>query len=545
MTTFGIDLGTTYSCIAHIDASGRPVISKNADGDDAMPSVVFFESAGNVIVGKQAKNSAKINADQVVSLIKRKMGESRTQLDFHGVTHTPESISALILKELARSAAEVVGEEVRDVVITVPAYFGVREREATRNAGTIAGLNVLNLVPEPVAAALHYETLSAGTDQTILVYDLGGGTFDTTVIQLRGQNISVLCTDGDYQLGGADWDERIAAWLLEQFQRENPDSEAGGSEDFLQELATAAEDVKRSLSRKETMRHNMRFASGEVARAELSRAEFERLTADLLQRTFQITARTVEVAKQKGVASFDHVLLVGGASRMPAVATGLRERFGFEPRLHDPDLAVAKGAALFALIESVKVALPGEPTGPDAGAAPAAERVREVADRLGIAPDRVERLAAKKVTSVVPRAFGVRVLYLDHPDANADQEIIDHVLKANDALPASPPARQYYTSEPDQTNIELAVYEQAGEVESARVDANRRIGSGLIAGLPPLRQGSPIDVMFEMSETGNLRVRGVELSTGKDVLVELQVDGLSKDEVASARTTVAQYSVGG
>jgi molecular chaperone DnaK (HSP70) len=545
MATFGIDLGTTYSCIAHIDASGRTVISKNADGDEVTPSAVFFESASNVIVGKQAKLVAKISPDLVVTLIKRSMGQPGVTLTFHGVTHTPESISALILKELVQAVEETTGEKVEDVVITVPAYFGIREREATRNAGRIAGLNVLNLVPEPVAAALHYEALSAEQDQTILVYDLGGGTFDTTVIQLRGHDISVLCTEGDHELGGADWDERVAGWLLEQFMRENPGSAAERSEEFLQQLTNEAEDIKRSLSRLEAKGHSMSFDGGK-ARVELTRAQFERMTADLLDRTFQKTRRTLDVAREKGVTAFDQVLLVGGSSRMPAVAAGLRERFGFEPRLHDPESAVAKGAARFALIESVKIALPERDAGPDAELGPAAgaAAVSVVATQLGISPDQVQTLAAKRITSVVPRAFGVRVQSPEHPDANADGEIIDHILRANDALPAKPPVRQYYTAFPDQTEIELSVFEQAGEIESGRLDANRQIGTGLISALSPLKQGSPVDVFVEMGGTGALRVRAVELTTGREVLVELQVDGLTQAEVARARGAVAQYAVG-
>ncbi|WP_327006419.1 Hsp70 family protein [Dactylosporangium sp. NBC_01737] len=539
MTTFGIDLGTTYSCIAHIDADGRTVISKNADGDEVTPSAVFFESASNVIVGKQAKLVAKISPDQVVTLIKRSMGQPGVTLTFHGVAHTPESISALILKELVQAVEQTTDEKVTDVVITVPAYFGIREREATRNAGVIAGLNVLNLVPEPVAAALHYEALSAGQDQTILVYDLGGGTFDTTVIQMRGHDISVVCTEGDHELGGADWDERIAGWLLERFMADNPESGAQQSEEFLQQLANEAEDIKRSLSRMEAKGHSMSFDGGK-ARVELTRVELERMTADLLDRTFQMTQRTIDTARQKGVTTFDQVLLVGGSSRMPAVVAGLRERFGFEPRLTDPESAVAKGAARFALIESVKIALPDRDDRTDAE--PAAVSV--VAAQLGISTEQVETLAAKRVTSVVPRAFGVQVQNKRHPDADGDGNIVDHILRANDALPAKPPTRQYYTSSPDQTEIELPVYEQAGEVESARVDANRQIGTGLISGLPPLRQGSPIDVFVEMGETGALRVRAVELTTGREALVELQVDGLTQAEVAQARIAVAQYAVG-
>ena len=216
MAVFGIDLGTTYSCIAMVDDTGRPVVIKNLVGADTTPSVVFFETDTNVVVGQEAKNSARLYPGQVVSLIKRRMGED-LELDFHGERHTPVTVSALILRELAHAAGEVAHVPVTDVVITVPAYFGLKEREATRAAGTAAGLTVLNVVPEPVAAALHYEALGGDRERTILVYDLGGGTFDTTVIRLSGDEIRVVCTDGDHHLGGADWDDRIAALLLARF----------------------------------------------------------------------------------------------------------------------------------------------------------------------------------------------------------------------------------------------------------------------------------------------------------------------------------------
>ena len=183
--------------------------------------MVYFESPDSVVVGQDAKSVAKLYPDLVVSLIKRQMGTDYEET-FHGETHTPETISALILRELARSAAEQTGEVVEDVVITCPAYFGLAQKEATRRAGEIAGLNVLNIVPEPIAAALHYEATGTGEDRTILVFDLGGGTFDTTVIKLAGNDIRVVCTNGDRKLGGANWDEAVATFLLDQFLAENP-----------------------------------------------------------------------------------------------------------------------------------------------------------------------------------------------------------------------------------------------------------------------------------------------------------------------------------
>src|SRR4051794_32528852 len=372
MTTFGIDLGTTYSCIAYVDKWGQSTLIRNSFDEFTTPSVVYFESPDNVLVGKEAKGLAKICPELVVSLIKREMGRD-LELELHGHVHTPETISALILRELARYASEQTGQTVRDVVITVPAYFGEAEKLATRNAGRIAGLNVLSLVPEPVAAALHYDALQTGSDRTILVFDLGGGTFDTTVIRLTPDAVTVICTDGDHNLGGADWDRQIADFLQEDFDRMHPGSGAGASEEFGQELLLVAEDMKKSLSSSQYRRYTTSFG-GRTSQVSLSREELEALGGPLLDRTMEITERTVLTARHAGVEQFDDVLLVGGATRAPAVEAALRERFGFEPRRFDPDQAVAKGAALFALIESVKIILPAaeraavtEPTGRTTG----------------------------------------------------------------------------------------------------------------------------------------------------------------------------------
>jgi molecular chaperone DnaK len=538
MATFGIDLGTTYSCIAHVDESGRATVIKNSLGEETTPSVVYFESADSVVVGKDAKNVARLYPDLVVSLIKREMGKGWGRT-LHGKKHTPETVSALILRELAKSASEQVGEPVEDVVITVPAYFGVAEREATRNAGSIAGLNVLNVVPEPVAAALHYEALGSGTDRTILVFDLGGGTFDTTVIKLVGDDIHVVCTDGDHHLGGADWDVKIADFLLERFLAENPGSEAGDSEENMQELLIVSEELKKSLSSTTSRRHTMRFDGG-TCRAEITRAQFEALASELLDRTMDITARTLETAGDKGVHSFDDVLLVGGSTRIPAVTARLRERFGFEPRLHDPDQAVAKGAALFALIESVKIMLPVDSEGAPRTDVSETE-VKNVAYKLGLTEEKVRRLAGKSVTTVVPRAFGIKVI-LNPEDEEPDFKIT-HILEANRPLPASPDTKQFYTAYPDQQSIEVEVWEQAGSVASSDLADNNKIGQGTITGLPPLPKDSPIDVTFKMNEMGLLKVEAVELKTGKKLNMELQIKGWSEEDVNTAKDAIALYAI--
>jgi len=533
VATFGIDLGTTYSCVARIDETGRPAIIKNAVGDDTTPSVVYFEDPDHAVVGKDAKANAKLRPDLVVSLIKRQMGKD-FEITTHGQRHSPESISALILRELARAASENCGEEVKDVVITVPAYFGVAERDATRKAGAIAGLNVLSIVDEPVAAALHYDAVSSGQTRTLFVYDLGGGTFDTTVIRVSPEEIQVVCTDGDHHLGGADWDDRLAEHLLEEFLREHPDSTAADDEEFLQELAAGAEDIKKQLSTMQSRRFNARFA-GDVSKIEVTRERFEELTSELLRRSFEITKRTLETAREKGITEFDDVLLVGGSSRMPAVTAGL-EALGLEPRMHDPDLAVAKGAAHYALIESIKVQLPEE------GAEAPAAAVQDVADQLNISVEKVRALAGKRVATVVPRAFGLKVLNRDAQ--GKEYFVVEHVLRANTALPASTDPQRFGTAYPDQVDIAVEIWEQSGSVESDLLENNEHIAEGLISGLPPLPQGSPIDVTFQMETDGMLRVHAIELKTGKDLHIELQIkSGLSDEQVGEARTAVARYSV--
>jgi molecular chaperone DnaK len=555
MATFGIDLGTTYSCIAYVDENDRASLIPNSLDEFTTPSVVYYESPGQVLVGRDAKGYAKLNPDLVVSLIKRSMGRDLV-LPMHGEDQTPEMISALILRELARYATERTGLAVEDVVITVPAYFGEAEKKATRDAGRIAGLNVLNLVPEPVAAALHYEALGSGQDRTILVFDLGGGTFDTTVIRLAGDAVTVVCTDGDHDLGGADWDRKIADLLLLEFMREHPDSKADESEEFVQEVTNAAEDMKKSLSSARSRRYPMRFG-GHTSDFTLSREELENLGSELLERTMEITERTVATARTKGIELFDDVLLVGGATRAPVVAEELNRRFGFEPRLHDPDQAVAKGAARFALIEAVKVILledAATPVDDDEAApgreAPAEQELIRLAADHGVDLHRLRRLGEKTVTTVVPRAFGVKVLAPSSPDQVRVEEqprdwLVAHVLAANDPVPAHPGTQTFYTAHAGQTEIEIEIWEQAGAISSPDLGDNAKIGDGLISGLPPLPKGSPIDVDFTMDERGLLTVTAQELSTGEQLAIELQIQGLTEEQVEHSRTVVSGYVVSG
>lgn len=539
MATYGIDLGTTHSCIAYVDQTGRPVVLKSAIGEETTPSVVYFESPENVVVGRQAKDSAVLAPHLVAELVKRQMGEA-VHYTFHEQDHTPESISALILRELARAAQEQTGEEVRDVVITVPAYFGLLEREATRKAGQIAGLNVLDVLAEPVAAALNYQALGDGTGvRNIFVYDLGGGTFDTTVIRIDGDDVHVICTDGNNRLGGADWDSAISDFLLRGFTEQYPQLDPGGDEQFMQDLATSAEQLKKALSAAMARKYNVRF-DGSVVPLELTREHFEELTSELLERTMEITERTIATARSKGVERFDDALLVGGMTIMPAIARTLRERFGLEPRLQDPNLAVARGAALFALMKKVKVSMADDG---DVGAA------QQVADQLGISVEQVEKLAAKRVATVVPRAFGLKVVDETDPvykiDPGRAREYISHLLSANTPLPADTGPKTFSTVFDNQREAKLEVWEQAGSVASAELGHNAMIGEGKLCDLPPRPAKAPFQVVFHMTDTGLLQVHAWEADSKQEVRFEIQIGGLDETRIQQAASAVARYEVSG
>lgn len=518
MAVYGIDLGATGSSIACIDHAGRPTVLKNALGEDTTPSVVYFESSESVIVGRQARDRAALVPELIVAMVKRQMG-SDWELSFHGQNHTPESISALILRELVDSVQEQAGEGVDDVVITVPASFGLLEREATRKAGQIAGLNVLDIVAEPVAAALNYQALGedAGA-RNIFVYHLGGGTFDTTVIRVERDVVQVICTDGDHRLGGDDWDMTIADFLLNGFIEQYPQLDAANDEQFRQDLMTSAEQLKKALSTTMAREHNVRFA-GSVVQLEMTRKHFEELTSHLLERTMDITEQTIVTARSKGVERFDDVLLVGGMTHMPVIARTLRERFGLETRLRDPNLAVVKGAALFALMKKVKMTLSDDSDSSTA---------EQIADQLGISARQVENLATKRVVTVVPRAFGFKVV------DSGGRAYISHLFSANTPLPADTEPVMLYTVFDDQREIRLEVWEQAGAIFSEEVEDNTHIGNASIKYLPPRRAHTPFEVVVEITETGLLRMHGWEVGSGREVRIEIEGVGVDETETRHA-----------
>ncbi|HXL91974.1 MAG TPA: Hsp70 family protein [Streptosporangiaceae bacterium] len=360
---FGIDLGTTCSCIAVVDElSGMPYVIPNAEGEVTTPSAVYFEDSRTRVVGKEAKNTAVLEPDRLVEMVKGQMGEPDWRWSFGGQEYTAEEISAYILRKVADDAEQSLGIRPADVVITCPAYFGIPQREATAAAGQIAGLNVLEIINEPAAAVIAYG-LQGDSDQVVLVYDLGGGTFDVSVIEVRDGSVSVIATGGDHELGGCDWDEKVVSylaqeWMLQTGSADNP----AGSLETLQDLWRRAEDAKRALSVRTEIKVTVSH-QGQRARIALSRAKFDELTAGLLGNTISLTKDTIETTLQLGYANIDKILLVGGSTQMAQVSERLRQEFGTEPQMHEPDQSVAKGAAIYgqklAIGQRINVRSPG------------------------------------------------------------------------------------------------------------------------------------------------------------------------------------------
>ncbi|RAY11747.1 Hsp70 family protein [Actinomadura craniellae] len=526
MAVYGIDLGTTYSCIAAIDEVGRPTVLRNIEGTDTTPSVVYFESSDNVVVGQAAKDTAVLEPDNVVSLIKRDMGRDVTR-PIHGFEYTPEELSAFILLKLATDARTVTGEDARDVVVTVPAYFGAAERDATRKAGRIAGLNVIDIISEPIAAAITYGVLNPEQDRTILVYDLGGGTFDTTVIALRGGHIEVVCTDGDHELGGADWDARTVEYLAERFREEHPDAgDPLDDKQTEQQMRRDAEDAKKALTTR--TQHTVRVMhDGRVAAVELTREKFEELTRDLLDRTIEITGRTLATAAEKGVDEYDDLVLVGGSTKMPAVAARLEAELDLPPRLQDPDLAVAKGAALYAFEETFRRLI-------QQGAQQQAE---EMAGRAGLSAEQQRQIAGRQIKTVASRAFGIVVV-----DRETETEHVAHLVHANEELPAAR-TEDFFTVHNDQTAADVRVMEQAGSVESEEPADNNEIATGVVRVPAGKQAGWPIEVTFSLDTSGLLEVTAVEKETGDRLELKVDVGGMSEEEVERSRAALSRVRV--
>ena len=526
---FGIDLGTTYSCIAQVDEYGRPEVIRNIESHPTTPSVVLFDSnpdgSTSFVVGTQAKRQARIRPDDVARLVKRHMGSSDWRFVAQDVEYSAAAVSSLVLKALAADAERATGTPVTDVVITVPAYFGDEERKATKLAGELAGLNVVDIINEPTAAALAYGFAQDGsTDSTVLVYDLGGGTFDTTVIKLSDGDITVVATDGDHELGGADWDNELVRYLAQKFVEAQPD--AGDPLDDVydeQELLTSAEEAKLALSGRESV-DVLVVHGGKRTSVTITRAKFEEITAPLLERTIELTRSVLQRAKEKGVDKIDVCLLVGGMSKLPVVARRLSEEFGLESRLVDPDLAVAKGAAVYGqkkalerqvladLVDSGRLQ-PGqqlEAADPDDLERAAAAS----ASAAGLTTSSVVNLVRTRVTDVTSRGFGIFA-------EDRGKAVAAFLAHQNDPLPIRV-TRTFYTVTDDQSEVDIRVFEQGTGVESPRLEDNKVIVSGAISGIPAGHpRGTPVEVTFEMGRDQTIQVTATHAGASEPLVLRV------------------------
>ena len=506
MSTYGIDLGTTYSCIARLDANGNPeVIRNNEDDSNMVASVVFFENENSVVVGQAAKENIETDGDRVVQFVKREIGKPDNRVyEFDGKTYTPVEISALILTRL-KNLVESQGGTIENVVITVPAYFGLEERSATKQAGELAGLNVLSLINEPTAAALSYCARQFQEDRTILVYDLGGGTFDVTVVQMTMtqndsgndvQKINVLATGGDDRLGGKDWDDKLFDHILHACCDENGITPADIEAETRQDIRSKVEEAKRKLSKKQStkVRIDVNGSRTEIA---IKRADFESMTSDLVAKTMNFVEATLEKVP---AAVIDTVLLVGGSTYMPMIKDAVEQKFPGKVQQHDPDQAVAKGAAIYASMLVVEENSTGKGAIPtEQGGSPTVEHA--------------EQLTAKfDVEDQTPRSFGPGVI---DTKGSKHKYVLENFIKIGEKMPAVF-SKTYYPLENNQERVRLRAFEnmstedtvipcvdEDGNPQATDPAHNVKLLGELIVNLPPeTSRDTPIKVTFKVDASG-------------------------------------------
>ncbi|MDY0392468.1 MAG: molecular chaperone DnaK [Candidatus Bipolaricaulis sp.] len=494
----GIDLGTTFSCGALV-RGGRPEVLLNAEGERITPSAVAFTDGGEVLVGQLARRQAVLNPTRTVLSVKRKMGTDwrfRVKVNGREEEYTPEQISAFILQKIKRDAEELLGTKITKAVITVPAYFNNLQRQATKDAGKIAGLEVLRIINEPTAAALAYG-LDKNKDQKILVYDLGGGTFDVSILDIGEGVFEVVASDGDTQLGGDDFDRRIADWLVEEFKAETG-IDVRGDPQAMQRLRDAAEAAKKDLSSRMEARISLPYLSADAKGPKhlertLTRAKFEAMISDYLERTMRIVDSALSAAKLSA-KDIDQVVLVGGSTRIPKVQELVGEVFGKAKVNKDinPDEVVALGAAIQAAV------LAGD-------------------------------MQSLVLLDVTPLTLSIETL----------GGVATPLIERNTTIPVEK-TKTFTTADDFQTQVEIHVVQ--GERKMAA--DNKSLGRFQLTDLPPAPRGVPqIDVTFQIDADGILNVTAKDKATGKSASIEIkETSRLTEAEIERMRKDAEEHA---